>query len=140
MPGTKKQQTAKNSMTAREMWLQAVKGRSYVTGQKKGYSTTKKTPTEYWVGTLRKSQGKFIVAEMHTNLLVVSLLQKKNFHTWFTLCCLLFSGLQSEIASMDTFGNNRPSGDTVPYLSTSHYLREKVGVERNRRPNSTPDC
>lgn len=49
----------KNNMSAREMWLQAVKGRSTHTGanRKPGISTTKKTPNEYWVGTLRRSQG-----------------------------------------------------------------------------------
>lgn len=39
------------------------------------------------------------------------------------------TGLQSEIAGMDTFGDGRPSNDSVPFLSTSHYLREKVGAE-----------
>ena len=64
MPGAKKPPAAsKNNMTAREMWLQAVKGRSSSLGasKKSGLSTTKKTPNEYWVGTLRRSQGELVV-------------------------------------------------------------------------------
>ena len=59
MPGAKRQVPAKQNVSAREMWLQAVKGRSSVTGgsRKTGIATTKKTPSEYWIGTLRRSQG-----------------------------------------------------------------------------------
>lgn len=49
---------------------------------------------------------------------------------WHVL--LMCSGLQSEIAGMDTFGEGRPSNDSVPFLSTSHYLRERVGAENHR--------
>lgn len=64
MPGAKKPPTAKSNMSAREMWLQAVKGRSSTLGannRKGGLSSTKKTPNEYWVGSLRRSQGRFSI-------------------------------------------------------------------------------
>lgn len=59
MPTVRKHATSGGrAPTAREMWLQAVKGRARESGgNKKGMSTTKKTPNEYWVGTLRRSQG-----------------------------------------------------------------------------------
>lgn len=65
MPGAKRQSPAKSNMTAREMWLQAVKGRAAHHGdnRKSGLSTTKKTPNEYWVGTLRRSQGESMVCK-----------------------------------------------------------------------------
>ena len=57
------------------------------------------------------------------------------------LYIFLCQGLQSEIAAMDTFGSGGPSADTVPYLSTSRYLREKVGIENGtKRPASSADC
>ncbi|XP_067935176.1 IQ domain-containing protein E-like isoform X3 [Watersipora subatra] len=103
MPGAKRVPAAKQNVSAREMWLQAVKGRAVHSGDNRrtGLSTTKKSPSEYWVGTLRRSQG-----------------------------------LQSEIAAMDTFGKGGPSGESVPYLSTSHYLRERVGTEKSSKRSS----
>lgn len=38
---------------------------------------------------------------------------------------------------MDTFGKGGPSNEAVPYLSTSHYLRERVGIEKSNRRSST---
>lgn len=53
---------------------------------------------------------------------------------WFVL------GLQNEIAAMDTFGQGGPSNEAVPYLSTSHYLRERVGTEKsNKRSSASAD-
>ena len=38
---------------------------------------------------------------------------------------------------MDTFGKGGPSNEAVPYLSTSHYLRERVGIEKSNKRSST---
>lgn len=45
---------------------------------------------------------------------------------------------------MDTFGESRPADDSIPFLSTSQYLRERVGVDNrmsaHKRSASTADC
>lgn len=73
MPGAKKPPAARNNLSAREMWLQAVKGRSSTLGanRKSGLSSTKKTPNEYWVGTLRRSQGTNSSIPMHYKWMLV---------------------------------------------------------------------
>ena len=38
---------------------------------------------------------------------------------------------------METFGKGGPSNEAVPYLSTSHYLRERVGIEKSNKRSST---
>jgi len=148
MPANSRKQTpTKNSLSAREMWLQAVKGRSsYAGANRKGGMSTKKTPNEYWVGTLRRSQGLLYIL----NFCIYSPIKQQIMHFTcflfkliyvlmsfvrksFIFNCRLyiyFKGLQNEIAAMDTFGKNGPSSEAVPFLSTSHYLREKAGLEK----------
>lgn len=84
MPANSRKQTpTKNSLSAREMWLQAVKGRSsYAGANRKGGMSTKKTPNEYWVGTLRRSQGLLYIL----NFCIYSPIKQQIMH--FT--CFLF--------------------------------------------------